>query len=294
MNFVCNIKGLDAMALIESGFSVRRLGAACATGINNSLFHVRGGLISELDRSIDEPTPYTRKQIKYTKATAANLSAQIGFDVAAVTNATGQVTGYRSGIDTPASAYMHWQVHGGRRSMKRLELALQKSGAMPTGHYVVPARAAQLDAYGNVSRSQVNQIISQLGTELETGYNRTLQRVKGGETKKELKAIKNKQRRAYGKAGGQYISIIKQRGKLTPGIYLAQARDFGAKLGLGRTGKLKAIFIFVRNTKYNQRFDFDKITRELTDKHLSENINNAIADHIARLQKPGTQLSLGI
>jgi hypothetical protein len=118
--------------------------------------------------------------------------------------------------------------------------------------------------------------LSQVGTELTAGYTRSVPKGKD-------KKSKTKQRRAYGKAGGQYVAVMDQKGRLAPGIYLAEARDFGAKLGLGRTGKLTPIMFYVKATNYAPRIRFEESGTKAVNDNLMPEIKRSIEEQVARL-----------
>lgn len=284
MKITLETSGLRAAGSLLDAFSDRRLAASVATALTRTAVAARGRALRDLDSSIiGGPTPYTRRQLRYIGATAARLEAAVGFDIAAITDIRGNVQRYASVGDTPASKYMLPQVEGGGRHIKRFERALQAAGAMPAGWQSVPADGAKLDAYGNISRGQIVQILSQVGTELTAGYRRSLPRLRGGETAREKRSVLNKRRRAFGRAGGQYVAIPRPKGKLRPGIYLAQARDFGARWGLGRTGKLIPVLWFVKTTSYRPRYDFYGTVRGAVDELLGAELNRAFSEQAQRL-----------
>jgi hypothetical protein len=270
------------------GFSERHINATLATGLTRTAVEGKTAAKAELMRVIDKPTPYTQGQLRHTMATAEQLVAEVGFDIEAITDIRGSVQRYSSAGqgNTPASAYLTPQVEGGGRNTKRFELALQAAGAMPKGWRAVPATgsnsAARLDAFGNVSRGQIQQIVAQVGTELLSGYNN---RTVGPHDKR--KGAQAKRRRALGRAGGQYVAVVQRKGRLAPGIYLAEARDFGAKLGLGRTGKLRPVFLFVKSVSYAVRFEFNRVVGEVVERRLVANVEQAIQEQRARLQARG-------
>ena len=68
-----------------------------------------------------------------------------------------------------------------------------------SGPGMMAGPGAKLDANGNMQRGQLQQILSQAGTELTAGHSRTL-------TTGRDRASKGKRRRAMGKAGGQYVA----------------------------------------------------------------------------------------
>ena len=52
------------------------------------------------------------------------------------------------------------EVRGGARRAKRSEVLLQRAGVLPAGWLTVPGRGARLDAYGNLQRGQLLQILA--------------------------------------------------------------------------------------------------------------------------------------
>lgn len=249
----------DAIAKM-AGFSQRRMNAAIATALTRTARDAREAVRAELKRSIDRPTPYTINGLKFQSATAQRLEARIWYGNEWQGGKVGQ------------GRYLYPQIEGGPRTLKRFEKALQAKGAMPYSMLAVPGPGAKLDQYGNVSRGQIVQILSQLGTELTAGYSRTLDRTKKG-----------KVRAAYGRAGGQYVAITTQRGKLKPGIYIATGQDFGRKWGFGRTGKLLPVFFFVRSVRYTARFRFYEEAQRVGMERIGPNVQQAINESAARL-----------
>ena len=257
-----NSGSLDQLRQSLAGFSDRRFAAAVATGLTRTAVKVRTAVREELVRSIDRPSPYTLRGLYMRPATAARLEARVWFG-----------DEYRDG--TPQGRYLSPQVHGGTRGTKRFEKALQLRGSMPAGWHAVPGPGARLDAYGNVQRGQLQQILSQVGTELTAGYVRTLSR------------IKSRRRRAFGRAGGQYVAFPKQTGKLRPGIYLATGKDFGARVGYGRTGALVPVLFFRPATVYRKRYDFYGVADRVTRETLPAELDRAIEESAARLAARG-------
>lgn len=266
MKLTVDVKGLREVQEAMRDFSERRVKAAMATALTRTAVKVRAEVRRELPSVFDRPSAYTMRNIRYTGATAKSLMAVVGFDIDAVSNERGQVQRYvQTGNDTPASKYLQFQVDGGARRLKRYELALQAKGAMPKGWVSVPGAGARLDAYGNVSRGQIAQIISQLGTELLSGYTNTPQ---------SLKAKVAAQR----KAGGQFIAVLPGRGgKLKPGVYQRER--------IGRN--LTPVLIYVKAATYKPRFDFDGITRRAAERILPDEISQAVRESAAGLTARG-------
>lgn len=262
MNITIDVKGLAAVQAQIKGFSDRRMAAAVATGLTRTAAEAWKAGRAGLSSSINRPTPYTVRALKYVGARADRLTAHVGFDVEVRQDIRGAVSGYTRTAGTPASNYMAPNVEGGARRQKRFELALQAKGAMPKGWAAVPGAGARLDAFGNVSRGQIAQIISQLGTELLSGYTNTPKSLAG-------------KMAAQRKAGGQFIAVLPGRGgKLKPGIYQRER--------IGRN--LTPVLIYVQRTQYRKRWDFYGDMQRVVDARLQPNVQQAIEEQIARLQ----------
>lgn len=188
---------------------------------------VKPALREAMTTTFDRPTGYTLNSLFVRGATPQRLEAMVW------------VKDDSAGSGTPATKYLLPEIEGGKRTQKRFEYALQVSGNMPQGFRAVPGNAARLDAYGNVSRGQIIQILSQLRVQLVAGSNRNISL----DAKKRAKAFK--------KAGGQYVAFPKGRGKLKAGIY--QMVDDGGKR------VPRAVFIFVSDVTYKRLFKFHEI-----------------------------------
>lgn len=271
MPYLVKTEGLERSLGLLDGFSARRTAAVIATALTRSAVEGKAVALRELLAAIDRPTPYTQRSLYMRGATANRLQAEVGFkdDLA--------------GSGTPATKYLLPNVEGTPRHIKRFELALQHAGAMPKGWHSVPAAGARLDEYGNISRGQIAQILSQVGTELTAGYNRTLPKVQSWMGPKDKRLTQNKRRRAFGRAGGQFFALPQGKGKLKPGVYLAGARDFGAKWGLGRTGRITPVLIFVRATHYKPLMDFYGVVGYAVRNQLPAELSRAVLESAQRL-----------
>ena len=256
--------GVDELRASLREFSGRRLNAAIATALTRTAVQVRAAAQRELQRTIDRPTPYTVRQLRYVAATAERPVAAVGFNVAPIQNEFGNVVRYQDlgPGETPAGKYLGVQVEGGTRRMKRLEEALVAAGAMPAGFRVVPGAGARLDAYGNVSRGQVIQVLSQLRLQLVAGTNRSMS---------QRTAIAAQRR-----AGGRFFFFPPGK-RVQAGVY---QREF-----VGRN--ITPVFIFVRSATYRPRFDFYGATRREGERVLPEQMRRAIAEQIRRLADRG-------
>lgn len=255
--------------------SDRRFAAAVATGITRTAAQARQALREELPRAFDRPTPYTLNQARYTPATAQRLWADVGFDIDAIQDARGAVSGYRKTGDTPASKYLAPGVEGGPRNTKRFERAMQAAGYLPTGWVAAPGPAAKIDAWGNISKGQIIQILSQLRVQLVAGTTRNMARP-------DDKRGAASARAAIKRAGGRYfVQPVGAKGIKQPGVYL---RDIGTGFEGASRGQVLLVLAFVRTPTYTRRLDFDGLMRRVADQHLGDNINRALNESLARLK----------
>lgn len=201
-------------------------------------------------RVFDRPTPMTVKAAQYEKATKSRLYATIKLRDEAVGG-------------TPPAKYLLAQVEGGTRGKKGVELLLQSKGAMPAGMFAVPGRGAELDAFGNIKASQVNQILSQLGARRDPYQNET-----------ETSRARRRNRAAKrGVRGGEFFALRARRGKLLPGIYERLTTGFGSAL--------RSVLVFVRSARYEKRYDIfglaERTWNRLMPFHFNRELEKALA-----------------
>ncbi|KAF0115597.1 MAG: hypothetical protein FD149_1556 [Rhodospirillaceae bacterium] len=118
---------------------------------------VKRGLVEEMRRSFDRPTPYTLNALRVKPATRQSMASLVLLKEFA-------------GKGTPAHKFLSPSVEGGPRRLKRMEKALQRVGVLPAGRFIVPGWRADLDAYGNMSRGQIVKILSYFRAFPEMGY----------------------------------------------------------------------------------------------------------------------------
>ena len=250
MKLTLDVKGLDqATRDLAERFSERRLNAALATGLTRTALDIREEVKREMRVVLDRPTPYTMNSLFVRPATAQRLAADTYFKDDS------------AGSGTPATKYMLPQVEGGPRRTKRLEVALQAAGALPQGWFVVPGAGAKIDAFGNVSRGQIIQVLSQLRIQLVAGSSRN------------LPFDARKQITAQRKAGGRFFVIKPGAKGAAPGVY---QREFAGS-------NITPVFIFVKGATYRKRLDFYGISNRTARERLPRQIQLAIEQSAARM-----------
>jgi hypothetical protein len=275
-----SIEGLEGLAAIGTQYGARTWRKTLATALTRTASHLREVQRSEMVRTLDRPTPYSLRGIQMIGANGKPGGASadaLAVDVRIADDDSNTTSG------RPSVRWLWWQVNGGaNRQLKGFERALQTAGLMPRGWYAVPGAAARLDAYGNISPGQIVQILSQLRTGSERGSLRHMAR---GDDRK----AKSSRRRAKGRAGGEFVNIPqKTKGLKQPGVYLLKGRDFGARIGYGRSRELVPVLIYVRSVAYARRFDFFGTARSVIGYTLPDQIDRAIQETHVRLGKGTT------
>jgi hypothetical protein len=213
---------------------------------------VREAQIKEMKDVFDRPTPYTLSSVetKLIKNDPPTVRVRLK-DFA--------------GKGTPAAKFLQAQIKGGARPMKRFEVALRSVGALPEGMIAVPATGAKMDAYGNMDRGQIVQILSYFRAFPEQGYRANMT----DKTRERLaKGTKKKRGMAYfvGRPGG---------GKLPLGVW--QRTNFG---DLGTA--IKPILIFADAAIYTPIYNFEYVARTTASRVFNDHFRRAMAEAKAR------------
>lgn len=253
--------------------SDRRVRAAVATALTKTAVLVREAERREMRDVFDRPTPYTLNSLYVKPATAASGEAAVG-----VKNDTA--------AGRSAVAWLKWHIRGGLRRLTGFERALVKAGAMDGGDRAIPAAYAKLDAFGNMSRGQMAQVLSQLRVETgRAGSTRTLPSFSFEDNKRE----RNRKRTAivgqYRRAGGQYLALPYGRGKLKAGLYLLD--KFNSR-------DVQPVMVFVSKAQYEpKRFDFYYVAQTTIKRELSGQMSGALARSLLQGQtQVGTRVSI--
>ncbi len=240
------VQGIDEVIRAFGALGERQAPYAMARTLTDTAKLDRVALKDEMRTVFDRPTPYTLNSTRFNMATVDNLESVVYFKELSATT---------------RQHYLEPQVEGGSRPLKAFEKRLARAGIMRPGQFAVPASSAPLDAYGNVKRSFLVEVLSFFNTFREAGYSANM-----------TQASRNRRRRGTRNAFGySYFAIPPgHRSGLTPGIY--------RKTYQGRGTTIKAVFIFVGSTHYEKRFDIQKVARETYD----SNFNRLFATHFER------------
>lgn len=255
MKLTVDVKGLREVQEAIKDFSERRVKAAMATALTRTAQTISQSWQAQIDSRIDRPVARTQSATAFKGASANSLLATVFVK--------DQLKG------TAPAEYLSPQEAGGGRRVKKFERSLIASGAMPAGYITVPGKHAQRDSYGNVSKSLLIAILSQIGTDYSPGYARTIS--------------KNTTRRlaSQAKRGRRYVAVLPgadaKRERVSPGIYERMA-----------DGSRKAVLLYQRQATYRKRLDLVGADGQRDAQQIFEReARRAVADSAARLMARG-------
>jgi hypothetical protein len=205
---------------------------AISNALNVTVFKVREMEVVEMKRVFDRPTRYTLNSLFIFRATAANPVARVFLKEMYL------------GPSSSKRHYLHPQIYGGGRPLKTFEYALRQHGFLPPGMFAVPGEAAKIDAYGNMSRGQIMQIMSA------------------------LKAAENR----AGYSANRTARSIKRRGRKLPQFFVGRPGGGRLPLGVwqsirfGHGSAVKPVLIFVKQPVYQARFNFFDVAQRVASK----------------------------
>jgi hypothetical protein len=129
----------------------RQLPFATSKALNETAKLVQTSVQESLAKSFDRPTPFVLKSIFIKYSNKQNLQAVVFLRDQQLSKNPNSL-----------SEQIQQQFRGGPRIRSRLEGALTRAGLISGNEYVAPGAGARLDQYGNISRGQVQQLLSQL------------------------------------------------------------------------------------------------------------------------------------
>lgn len=237
---------------------------ALMTAMNKTAAKAQDAIKDEMPRVFDRPTPWVVNSLRIKYAKKTKLEAEIAY------KDRNSVESSRSMIEP--------HVFAGKRSYKAMEARLWRIGLLPSGYNVIPGDAARVDAYGNMSRGQISQVLNVLGSYTESGFNKaninTVKRLAKGNVKKNV----------YG-----FVYWVNPVGSakakhLQPGVYQRIQTAFGSSL--------KPVLIFVKQAQYRKRLDFFGVGERVVAREFPGEFSRAFdaALKTARFNEQGSLL----
>ena len=192
-----------------------------------------GRAISE---RFDRPTPYTQKSTFIKPATKQNLQAMVFIKDTSI----GGKNNYS------LADILKQQFGGGTRLKKRIESAFMRAGLIGANEFLAPGSGAKLDAYGNLSKGQTQQIMSQLRVSFDPAS---------------YKSNSSRSKRNVKMAGQMFWS---RGGKLPRGVWMRDGRS------------VHPILMVISQPNYRQRIDMNKIVQGVVDSRFDNEFQKSL------------------
>ena len=236
------VRGAQAVSAILNNMEKQsRFGIAKA--ITKTAKDVESELKREMAAKTDRPTPFFLKSTFVQPATRQRLMARVGLK--------DRIFG-KNGIAAADRFGHHFQ--GGGRVPKALEKYLRSVGLLGKDEFIVPGAGARLDAFGNMARGQVQQVISQLRLGLDP-Y------AWSSDSKRSKRNVKLAGRIFWARGNAR-------DGHLKRGAYI----DMGPPVGL------RPLLAVVRSPSYGMRFDLPRLRENTIAKTWDENLRSSLVE----------------
>jgi hypothetical protein len=243
LTFASNIRE-EAIRL--RGPRMRLIQQAAVLAVNRTAEQARKAEEAEIRTRFDRPTPFTQKSLTVIPATPRDMLAEVTF---------------KDYLRNPGDRhYLEPSVYGGSRPLKPFERRLAKR-LLPPGWFAIPGPGARLDAYGNMSRGQIVQILSVVGALPTAGAGQGFQGAQTARSKK-----RNKKARDYFASTPTFPQRARNGKHLGPGIY---ERLAGGK-------RVRLVLQFVPRVSYRPRYPFFDIARAASNANFGPNLRKAV------------------
>lgn len=225
----------------------KNLPFAARMASNSTAFAVRDRWYDAIGQIFDKPTQLTRKAPLIQKATKERPYATVFLREEAAKGA-------------PPAKYLLAQVLGGMRRPKAFENRLREKGILPAGMFAVPGKGIDLDAYGNLPGSRINQILSQLKARFDTQQNES-----------DTSAGRRRRREAKkGERRGDYFAVTGRKANHLPlGVYQRVSTGFG--------GAIKSVLAFVKPPTYRVRYDIFNLAKGVYEQQFPFHFERELA-----------------
>lgn len=258
MSVTITIDNAESLAKALNDLSTTAASNALAKTTNRLGFKAREKWRDEGAAQVfDRPTSITRRALLVRQAKPGSQSARIFAGGASASGFT-EVFVRDEAAGTAPDKYLTPQSIGGSRQLKGFERRLIARGRMLPGQFAVPAASAKLDAFGNMSRGQLNQILSALDAQRDRLTNET------------ARSRARKKRR--GKS--QYFAVPTPRNGLHPGVYERRSFALGSAI--------RPVLIFVDNVTFKPRLNLAKFVSDVIRSNGEQTLLEEVTREIDR------------
>lgn len=249
------VRGMDQLLRGLNELQREQLPFAMAKTLTELAVIAKDKTVNEMQSAFDRPTPYTLNALTTRKATKTELVSKVELKDSA----------QRSN----SHHYLNPQVQSGNRWFKKLEGLLLAKHILPAGYFIMPGSGAGLDAFGNISRQQITQILSYFDLFPETGARQNMRAA-------------GRSRAARGtrsRLGYAFFTVQPgSRSRLQLGVYSRIYLHDGS--GQGAATVIRPVLLFVRRVSYQKRLDIERIANETYDRNFDRNFSENLRDAV--------------
>ncbi|SFI75308.1 hypothetical protein [Nitrosomonas sp. Nm34] len=244
----------DFSQLLEkmTTLQMKQIPFAMSLAINRTAKKIKEAQEREIKDVFDRPTPYIQNSVFLKPSTKNDLTAIVGIKDQSVKA-------------VPPSKILSAEIVGGERRLKRYEKALRAVGALPPGYVATPGKGATFDAYGNISKGQIEKILAYFKAFPEAGY-------KANSTAESMARLR---RGTRNRVGISYFVGRPANGRLPLGIY---QRSHASARFSGPVMPLRPILIFIPTALYEATLDFRFVAENIIKKEFDSEFNKALVE----------------
>ena len=216
------VKGLEQLLALPKKLLAEAPFIA-AVGLTRLARESKKAIDAEMRGRFDRPKPWTLRGIAMESATKQSLQSRVG------------LRADKTSSGDSWSEVLEPQFAGGDRSRKKFERRLNAR------RFVVPGPAAPLDQYGNVSRSDLRQILRYVGA-------------------LDSRSMSDRSRKRFAKKFGRQFFATKR------GIFERA------------NGEGNAVLLFARPPRYKRRVDLHRVTQGVVDRRWAPIFLDSLAE----------------
>lgn len=260
------VEGVEKTTRYLTDVERKQIPFALAKSLTRTAQDGQKALQDDMAGKFDRPTPYTLKSGYYTPANKINLTSAFGIK-------DRQKSKSANAPDEVLSPHFT----GGGRALKASEARLRRQGFLDAGEFLAPGAGAKLDRYGNISRGQLQQIFSQIGSRNLSGSDN-------------LATGSKRSKRHVTKAGVMFWSRG-QQGRKVPLIDPATGIEYGYKGGSAnhlpkgvwmRQGRnVRPILLAISRPTYSKRIDIKRIALDVVNRKFNTHFAREFAAAMA-------------
>lgn len=198
---------------------------------------VKADIDGQLKSRLDRPTRFTLRSITTENSKSSNMTAVV--KVKDKPRATGK---------SEREVLKHLFT-GGSRIGKGTEGALKSLGVLPAGKFVVPGDKAPLDAFGNIRRTFIKNLINYFKSFRPSGKNTST--LAPGVWLRKFDRAQKKARKKRGLSGSFEFFVVHQQ------------IDKAASKRKATGPKPEPVLLFVDRPRYRKYFDMEKTGRKI-------------------------------